>query len=368
MILTVTLNASIDKRYQLAGSIADYEVQRVKAVTNTAGGKGLNCTRAIAAFSEPVLPTGFVGGFNGEYLCHLLSSDGIEQEFVQAENETRSCINVLDTTGASTEFLEPSECIEPQHFKTFLEHYAHLLQHGFSKNNVKESHAGSEQEKEESLEASQHIQAVTLNGSLPKGAPADFYAQLIALAHKEKIPVLLDTSGEALLQALPASPTFIKPNLDEIAVLLDAELNNGAKERESQEAATDKQQLILKRIKEASSIEDVLDDIVSLAQSVSEKYQIPYVSISLGKDGALLYHDGHAYYGKPPIIKAVNPVGSGDTMVGAFAVGFVRGLAPQDMLVSAIAAASANCLTDKTGSFKYADYERIKEQVELKVL
>ncbi len=355
MILTVTLNASIDKRYQLSGAITDYEVQRVSDVTNTAGGKGINCTRAIAALGEAVFPTGFVGGFNGDYLCSLLSKDGIANDFVHTTAETRSCINVLDATGASTEFLEPSEPIDSGDLDAFAEKYERLLKHP--------------------ADASHKIEAVTLNGSLPQGAPCSFYRELIRIAHDANVPVLLDTSGGALLQALPASPTFIKPNLDELEVLLqdahqracpgaNQEVPQGACQEGSQGAYQETVQII----KQAKDIQEHLADISALAASVSEKYRIPYVAISLGKDGALLYHDERAYYACPPKIDAVNPVGSGDTMVGAFAVGFARGFSPDTMLISAIAAASANCLTDKTGSFEQADYRRIKDRVSLTML
>jgi len=44
MILTVTLNTSIDKLYLMTG-IRPETVMRVKEVHNTAGGKGLNVSR-----------------------------------------------------------------------------------------------------------------------------------------------------------------------------------------------------------------------------------------------------------------------------------------------------------------------------------
>lgn len=345
MILTVTLNASIDKRYQLSGTIADYKVQRVVAVTNTAGGKGLNCTRAIAALGEQVVPTGFVGGFNGDYLCSLLTQDGIANDFVRTTAQTRSCINVLDNTGASTEFLEPSEPIDSQDIYAFTEKYKQLLKHPANQ--------------------SQKIEAVTLNGSLPKGAPDSFYQELTSIAHDVHVPVLLDTSGNALLQGLTAAPTFIKPNLDEIEVLVqDAVSLDPNPQAISQTVVQD----MLSNIKKSKNAKDILEDISTLAASVSMNYRIPYVVISLGKDGALLYHEHCAYYACPPKLEVVNPVGSGDTMVGAFAVGFVQNLSPDAMLVSAIAAASANCLTNKTGSFNQLDYERVKERISVVTL
>ena len=64
LILTVTLNTSIDKLY-LMKSVRPETVMRVKEVHNTAGGKGLNVSRVAAKLGEPVTAMGFTGGFNG---------------------------------------------------------------------------------------------------------------------------------------------------------------------------------------------------------------------------------------------------------------------------------------------------------------
>ena len=96
MITTVTLNASIDKAYYMESSIENGTVMRVKAVHNSAGGKGLNVARAVRLCGEEVLATGLVGGYNGKYLEALLDKDGVSHDFVHIQGETRSCINILD--------------------------------------------------------------------------------------------------------------------------------------------------------------------------------------------------------------------------------------------------------------------------------
>ena len=107
MITTVTLNASIDKAYYMESSIENGTVMRVKAVHNSAGGKGLNVARAVHLCGEEVLATGLVGGYNGKYLEALLDKDGVSHDFVHIQGETRSCINILDREYGSTEYLEP---------------------------------------------------------------------------------------------------------------------------------------------------------------------------------------------------------------------------------------------------------------------
>ena len=60
MILTVTLNASIDKLYLLDRAVPE-TVMRVREVHNTPGGKGLNVSRVARKLGEPVTALGFTG-------------------------------------------------------------------------------------------------------------------------------------------------------------------------------------------------------------------------------------------------------------------------------------------------------------------
>ena len=56
MIVTVTLNASIDKAYYLDSPVVDGTVHRVSVVDNSAGGKGLNASRALPPLTTPFVP------------------------------------------------------------------------------------------------------------------------------------------------------------------------------------------------------------------------------------------------------------------------------------------------------------------------
>ena len=76
MITTVTLNTSVDKLY-LVEKLEDYTVMRVKKVSNTAGGKGLNVSKVAYLLGEKVSALGFAGGFNGSYVSSLLEAQGI---------------------------------------------------------------------------------------------------------------------------------------------------------------------------------------------------------------------------------------------------------------------------------------------------
>ena len=192
MILTVTMNPSIDTRYQLDKLIID-DVNRVTP-EKTAGGKGLNVSRVLLQLGDDVLATGLLGGHMGAYMAELMDADGVKNEFVPIAGETRICLNILHE-GNQTELLESGPQITPAELEAFTAKFAELA----AKADV-----------------------VTLSGSLPRGVDAGYYAELVKIAEKAGAKVLLDTSGASLEAALEsdAKPELVKPNLTEINGLL----------------------------------------------------------------------------------------------------------------------------------------------------
>ena len=77
MITTVTLNPSIDKAYYLEKPMVPGTVMRVRETINNAGGKGINVAKNVKLCWAEVVATGFLGGFNGQYLEYLLAEKGI---------------------------------------------------------------------------------------------------------------------------------------------------------------------------------------------------------------------------------------------------------------------------------------------------
>ena len=193
MITTITLNASIDKAYFLDNEIGIGKVMRVKKVVNTAGGKGINVAKIINICNEKVLASGIIGGFNGDYLQHILRSQNIKNKFLHCKGETRSCINIINQNG-STEFLEPGFNITKQDEKRFLKLYKKLI----NKSEI-----------------------VTISGSVAQGFSIDIYSQLISIAKEKKLPVILDTSGKLLAENIKSQPTVVKPNKEELESLIN---------------------------------------------------------------------------------------------------------------------------------------------------
>lgn len=309
MITTVTLNTSIDKAYYMGKKVKNGTVMRVKTCVNSAGGKGLNVARIIHLCGSKVLATGFVGGNNGRYLEELLDIDGIPYQFTHVNSETRSCINVLDEEYGSTEYLESGCEVTESDKLRFMENFSEIIENS----NI-----------------------LTISGSIPKGVEPEIYADLIALSKKLGKKVILDTSGRALELGIKAQPTVVKPNQDEIENLFKTKISS-------------------------------IDDMIYFAEKIYE-FNIPFVLVSLGGDGALLVCEEGVYHGMPPKVKVMNTVGCGDSMVGAFAVAFEKNETPENCLKYAIAVATANTQSLKTGDFSTETCQEIFEQVTIKKL
>lgn len=192
MILTVTMNPSVDTRYQLDELVID-DVNRVTP-EKTAGGKGLNVARVLGQLGDDVVATGLLGGHMGAYMAELMDANGIKNDFVPIKGETRICLNILHA-GNQTELLESGPTIAPEELDAFTAKFAELA----SKADV-----------------------VTISGSLPRGVEADYYAKITGIAENAGAKVLLDTSGASLEAALKSDikPELVKPNLTEINGLL----------------------------------------------------------------------------------------------------------------------------------------------------
>ena len=307
MILTVTLNTSIDKLY-LMEKIRPETVMRVKEVHNTAGGKGLNVSRTAAKLGEKVIAMGFTGGFNGKYLESLVDSPLIRCAFTHVDAETRSCVNCWDLSdGRSTEYLEPGAPVSPEDTARFLADFDREL-------------PGAD--------------VVSVSGSIPEGVPEDIYCSLIRRCRQAGVPVLIDTSGSRLVSAVKETPSFIKPNEDEILQLLGRSVS-GPEE-------------------------------TALALTELHESGIPCAVLSMGAEGALLACSEGVFHGKPPKLVPRNTVGCGDSMTAGFAVGFARSLPVMETFRMALAVSAASALSLFTGDFDPADYEQLHPQVNVR--
>lgn len=311
MILTVTMNPSVDISYPLKKLVID-DVNRVVGEKKTAGGKGLNVTRGIHLSGHDVTATGVIGGTTGSYIKNQLDKDEIKHNFYTVNQESRNCIAILHE-GFQTEILEAGPILSMNDQQGFLDHYQSLLN---------------------------QFNVVTISGSLPQGLSITLYERLIQLAKSQNIPVLLDCSGPVLISTLKSQnkPYLIKPNTSELRQLLNEDIQP--------------------------------DSIGSLQNAVNHPIlkDIPIIVISLGAQGAFIKHYHDCYYASIPKIAAINPVGSGDVTLGGLAVGILNHENIETMMKRAMTMGILNTLEAQTGFINMDNYDTYFQQVNVKKL
>src|SRR5947208_15346581 len=97
MIITVTLNAAIDKSLSVPNFRLGRRHRTVEQRT-MAGGKGVNIARTLKTLGQPVIATGFAGGSTGTRIVEQLTEESILNDFVRIREEARTNLPVLDPT------------------------------------------------------------------------------------------------------------------------------------------------------------------------------------------------------------------------------------------------------------------------------
>ncbi|WP_406151414.1 1-phosphofructokinase [Streptomyces sp. NBC_01012] len=189
MILTVTPNPSLDRTYELPG-LTRGAVLRATADRVDPGGKGVNVSRAVAAAGHRTVAVAPLGGPEGALLARLLEGHGIEAAGVPIAGSTRINVTLVEPDGTLTKVNAAGPEIAPVEAERLLD-------------TVRDRSAGADW--------------IACCGSLPRGLPPRWYAELVARSHRAGVRIALDTSGAALLAALGERPDVIKPNVQELA-------------------------------------------------------------------------------------------------------------------------------------------------------
>ena len=199
MIITVTLNAAIDKSL----SVPNFRLgrrHRTVEQTTLPGGKGVNVARTLKTLGQPVIATGFAGGATGTRIVEALTDEAILNDFVRIREESRTNTAVLDpTNGEQTEINERGPAVSPAELELFHDKLLYLAR---------------------------GAAIVIFAGSLPRGVDADVYADLIKELRKLGLVVVIDTDGDPLRHAVRATPNVVSPNVLEAEELVGHEFND----------------------------------------------------------------------------------------------------------------------------------------------
>lgn len=257
------------------------DVNRALDVAWCASGKVANVGIALNHLGVPAETIALVGGPAGSAIRAEFAATGIKAHWIEARQSTRVCTTILDLqAGRATELVENANPVSQEELSAFRQTYA------------------------------QHVakaQCVVLTGSLPAGAPATFYRDLL---EDTPCPAIVDFRGPELLLALEHGVWLAKPNREELAHTLGRGVKDDQQLRRAMQELNDR--------------------------------GAQWVVVSQGPDTLWASSRGKFYRLTPPRVTAVNPIGSGDCLAAGLAFAMQQGKSPQDMLRFGVAAAVEN--------------------------
>lgn len=262
MIYTVTFNPAIDYVVRLDAPLEVGQVNRACGEDCVLGGKGINVSGVLAQLGCPSVALGFVAGETGAWLERGLAAQGLHTDFVHLENGMTR-INVKIKAGQETELNGAGPDIPDEAL--------HQL--------------------EEKLDGLTENDVLILAGSIPASLPQDVYERLLARLDGRGVRCVVDATRALLVNVLPYHPFLIKPNLEELCQLFQAE--GPLTPLEAKEYAKELQRMGARN-----------------------------VVVSLGEKGALLLEESGRCLGcRSPRGQAVSTVGAGDSLVAGFLYG-----------------------------------------------
>jgi 1-phosphofructokinase family hexose kinase len=187
-VLIATPNLCLD-RTEFLSALVPGSVLRSASVEVTAGGKGVNVARVARAYGQRPAIVGFIAADDGDQLLGLLRGEGADVVPVATTGRVRQAIVMIEQdAGRITIVNEPGNPVGADDWARYLDAIGPLL-------------AGQD--------------VLVCAGSLPPGAPADGYGQLVRLAREAGVRTIVDTAPGPLRAALASGPDLVTPNLEE---------------------------------------------------------------------------------------------------------------------------------------------------------
>jgi 1-phosphofructokinase/tagatose 6-phosphate kinase len=312
MIITVTLNAAIDKTL----AVPNFRLgRRHRAVEQTAmaGGKGVNVARALRALGQPVIATGIAGGPTGTRIVEHLTDEGILNDFVRIREESRTSTAVVDpTSGEQTEINEHGPHVSEAELDLFVDKLLYLAK---------------------------GAAVCVFAGSLPRGVDAGLYGRLIEEMRRLGVTTVLDAEGEPLLVATRKGPDVVTPNELEAEGLVGREFSDADDRRRG-----------LEEMVEMGAREGVMT--------------LPDGCVAVLGEGS----DRQLYRATLEPLEPVSSVGSGDAFLAGFVASRYAGRDDADCLRFAVACGAESTQHFGAGQVEQREVERLLPEVSLEQL
>ncbi|NDR53092.1 1-phosphofructokinase family hexose kinase [Actinomyces sp. 565] len=318
MIITLTPNPSLDRTVSLAGALVRGGVNRLQAVTTEPGGKGLNVARVLAHSGQDV--TAILPAPERDPLVaalEVLDAPGLTPVTVDVAGAVRVNTAVTEPDGTTTKLNEPGAVLSAAEVDAVEQALLEAVSGHAQSGTTHSDDAGT---------GGAHSWAI-LSGSLPPGAPTDWYARLVGLLRQAApgLRIAVDTSDAplaALAAALPqAAPDLIKPNGEELGQLAGLPAQRATALEQGALAG------------DYAPVAEAARVLVGLG--------VGAVMATLGGAGAVLVTADGAWRATAPEVPVISTVGAGDSSVAGYILADVRGADAPERLAAAMAYGSA---------------------------
>ena len=312
MILTVTLNAAIDRTVAVPNFRLGHRHRAVESRTH-AGGKGVNVARALKLLGRPVIATGLAGGATGTRLLERLAEESILSAFTQIEGESRTNLAVIDpTSGEQTEINERGPEVGEDEIDRFVEKLLYLAQ-GAS--------------------------LCVIAGSVPPGVDPTTYQRLLAELRGRGVVSVLDTDGETMRACLRSEPDVVAPNIGEAEEAVGHEFGDA-----------DDFALGLASLMEMGSGEAIITREAGCVAIVGQGATRRRYEVAI----------------EP--LEPVATVGSGDCFLAGYVAARYEGASPRDCLAYGVACGAESTQHFGAGTLDPQHVERLLPRVEVREL
>ncbi|MGF1661820.1 MAG: 1-phosphofructokinase family hexose kinase [Kineosporiaceae bacterium] len=327
-MLVANPNLCLDRTVRLPELVVG-AVHRSREAVVTAGGKGVNVARVLRAHGHAPVVAGLVPSEDGDRLRRLLADEGAELAGAPVTGAIRVATVLVEDHGRVTVVNEPGPWVDAGTWDAY-----RVL--------VAERAAAST--------------VLVCTGSLPPGAPADGYGQLVAVGRARGCTVVVDAARSALAGALAAGPDLVTPNLAEAEAMLAAGGSAvGEVAGRSVDQATGHS---------PEHVDETAEDVLARAAAAAEELVAAgarRAAVTAGAAGVVLALPTAG--GAPavevvavaaPAVHVVNPVGAGDSFVAGVVHGRARGEDWVAAVRRGVATASTSCEQLRAGGVDVA--------------
>jgi 1-phosphofructokinase family hexose kinase len=327
MIFCILLNPTIDKIVEIV-DFSSGNTYNLRDISVFPVGKAISVALTLSTLECPVQVVCLIGENQVPLYEKFLQNHNIPAHIIPIKGQTRSNLTIIDQSNKlSTHLRFPGFKVtshDLEQIDLFLD--AHVNKDDY----------------------------VVFSGSLPNGAPPEYFFKPAEIVNRKSARLIIDTSGDRLKPMLLYNPYLIKANLDEMSSILDKNLVPSSDINKSRE------------LDHQPSLEELYTLLDSCGELYSNKSKLNI--ITLAQYGALAFNRKGSYYAK---IKSDNnsyTIGCGDAFLGGLISGMSKNLSDEECLKFATACGAANTLTLGPGILKKSDVNEIMTKIIIKRL